>query len=72
MALVVIHIHDKADGSVDVRLSNEPRMDGPRAKYTMAEEMGATALNAIHGMLEEIKKPSTPKLIVVGADEIPH
>ena len=72
MALVIIEIQDKADGSVDVRLATEPRMDGPRAKYTMAEEMGATALNAIHGMLEEKKVESGPKLIVVGADELPH
>lgn len=72
MALVVIEIQDKADGSVDVRLATEPRMDGPREKYTMAEEMGATALNAIHGQLENQKAKTGPKLVIAGADEMPH
>lgn len=72
MALVIIQIHDKADGSVDVSLATEPRMDGPRAKYTKAEEMGATALNAIHGMLEEQIHNAKPALIIAGADEMPH
>lgn len=72
MALVVIHIHDKADGSVDVRLSNEPRIDGPRAKYTKAEELGAIVLNAIHAQLEEQIHNAKPALIIAGSDEMPH
>ena len=72
MALVVIEIQDKADGSVDVRLATEPQMSGPRAKYSKAEEMGATALNAIHGLLEDQKAKTGPKLVIASADEIPH
>ena len=56
MALVVITIQDKADGSIDVNLNNEPRIpqDGAMVRqWSQAEKLGAVALNAIHAQLQE-------------------
>lgn len=68
MALVVIQVQDMPDGSVGVNLVTEPRIVGPKAKFTEAEKLGAVALNAIHSELEN----AGPKLVVAGADEMPH
>jgi hypothetical protein len=68
MALIVIQVQDMPDGSVGVNLVTEPRIVGPKAKYTEAEKLGAVALNAIHSELESIG----PKLVVAGPDEMPH
>jgi hypothetical protein len=68
MALVVIQVQDMPDGSVGVNLVTEPRIVGPKAKFTEAEKLGAVALNAIHSELEN----TGPKLVVAGADEMPH
>jgi hypothetical protein len=69
MALVVIQVQDMPDGSVGVNLVTEPRIVGPKAKFTEAEKLGAVALNAIHTELESL---AGPKLILAGADEMPH
>lgn len=68
MALVIIQVQDAPDGSVTVNLTTEPRIVGPRAKFSEAEKLGAVALNAIHTQLAE----AAPKLIIAGADELPH
>jgi hypothetical protein len=68
MALIVIQVQDMPDGSVGVNLVTEPRIVGPKANFTEAEKLGAVALNAIHSELEN----TGPKLVVAGADEIPH
>lgn len=55
MALIIITVQDTKEGSVDVRLNTEPAIDPDKLPidFTMAERMGAVALNAIHGALEE-------------------
>jgi hypothetical protein len=68
MALIVIQVQDMPDGSVGVNLITEPRIVGPKAKFTEAEKLGAVALHAIHSELENIG----PKLVVAGTDEMPH
>ena len=67
MALIVIRVHDTPDGSVGVNLTTEPRIAGPKASFTLAERLGAVALNAIHQMIES----EPPKLVIAGADELP-
>lgn len=56
MALIIITIQDTKEGSVDVRLNTEPAVDGNKlpSEFTQAERMGAVALNAVHGALEEL------------------
>lgn len=68
MALVVIQVQDMPDGSIGVNLVIEPRIVGPKANFTAAEKLGAVAINAIHAELENVG----PKLVVAGADELPH
>lgn len=68
MALVVIQVQDMPDGSIGVNLVTEPRIVGPKANFTAAEKPGAVALNAIHTELENVG----PKLVIAGADEMPH
>lgn len=76
MALVIIHVQDKPDGSVDVHLSGEPHTsamaDMSPLDFTPAQRLGATALNAIFAQLQDgAAPPPGPKLVVVGADEMP-
>lgn len=68
MSLVVITLQDMMDGTVSVRLNTEPHVPPGQTDFTPAERMGAVALNAVQGALEELK----PRLLVVGADGIPH
>jgi hypothetical protein len=68
MALVIIAVQDMPDGTVSVRLNIEPHPTPEPREFTPAERMGAVALNAIHGAIEEVK----PRLLVVGADGMPH
>lgn len=68
MALVVIHVQDMPDGSIDVNLKTEPRIVGPKATFTTAEKLGAVALNAIHTKLQDIG----PKIVIAGADQLPN
>ena len=68
MALLMITVQDMPDGTVSVRLSNEPHVTPGQTTFTPAERMGAVALNAIHGALDQ----EGSKLILVGADGMPH
>lgn len=68
MSLVVITLQDMMDGTVSVRLNTEPHVAPGTTDFTPAERMGAVALNAVQGALEEIK----PRLLVVGADGFPQ
>lgn len=56
MAIIIITVQDTAEGSVDVRMITDPPVhpeQGPE-DFTQAQRMGAVALNAIQGALEEI------------------
>lgn len=56
MAIIIITVQDTAEGSVDVRMITDPVVTpdhGPE-DFTQAQRMGAVALNAIQGALEEI------------------
>lgn len=68
MALVVITVQDKPDGSVAVNLETEPPVVFGQAKFSPAQSLGAAALNAIHAQLP---KPA-PQIVLAGADELPH
>lgn len=68
MSLVVITLQDMMDGTVSVRLNTEPHVTPGTTDFTPAERMGAVALNAVQGALEELK----PRLLVVGADGFPQ
>ena len=68
MALLLITVQDMPDGTVSVRLHNEPAVSPGQSTFTQAERMGAVALNAIHGALEQ----EGPKLVLVDAAGIPH
>jgi hypothetical protein len=67
MALVVIQIQDMPNGVVGVNLVTEPQITGPKTEFTEAEKLGAIALSAIHSEIED----TGPKLVLVGADEMP-
>lgn len=68
MALLLITVQDMPDGTVSVRLHNEPAVAPGQSTFTPAQRMGAVALNAIHGALEQ----EGPKLVLVDAAGIPH
>lgn len=68
MALLIISVQDLPDGTVSVRLTNEPAVNPGQTTFTPAERMGAVALNAIHSALAQEEK----KLVLVGADGMPH
>lgn len=55
MAIVVIVIQDKADGSgsVDVRLDCEPAPHPLAKAQTTAQKLATTVLNAVHEQLTE-------------------
>lgn len=67
MAMVIITVQDMPDGNVDVRMNSEPIVTPGQTEFTDAQRMGAVALNAIHGALQE----SQPTLQIFGADELP-
>lgn len=68
MALVLILVQDMPDGTVSVRMSNEPHIEPGKTTFTPAERMGAVALNAIYGALEQEES----KLILVDATGMPN
>lgn len=68
MALLLISVQDMPDGTVSVRLNNEPPVEPGQTTFTPAERMGAVALNAIQGALDQ----ESPKLVLVDATGIPH
>jgi hypothetical protein len=70
MALIVITLRDR-EGGVDVHLADEPRVDPDQTEFTPAQQLGAAALNAIHSMLAS-DKMNRPRLVIVGADELPN
>lgn len=53
MAIVIITVQDTAEGSVDVRMQTDPPVKSGQDEFTQAQRMGAVALNAIQGALEE-------------------
>lgn len=53
MAIIIITIQDTAEGSVDVRMITDPPVQAGQAEFTQAQRMGAVALNAVQGALEE-------------------
>jgi hypothetical protein len=67
MALVVIQIYDRPDGSAGVELRTEPPITNHVQLFTVAQQLGAKALNAIHAELHT--EDSGIKLM--GADEMP-
>lgn len=68
MALLIISVQDMPDGTVAVRLANEPHVDPGQTTFTQAERMGAVALNAIQGALDQEES----KLILVDATGMPN
>lgn len=54
MAIIIITVQDTAEGSVDVRMITDPVVAPEQSEFTQAQRMGAVALNAIQGALEEI------------------
>ena len=68
MALILISVQDLPDGTVSVRLSTEPLVESGKTNFTQAERMGAVALNAIHGALDQEES----KLILVDATGMPN
>lgn len=68
MAMILITIQDLPKGDIDVRMHSEPPVLPSQTEFTDAQRMGAVALNAIRGALEE----QPPKLLIAGADELPH
>ncbi|WP_288076447.1 hypothetical protein [Pseudomonas sp.] len=53
MAIIIITVQDTAEGSVDVRMVTDPVVTPGQTEFTTAQRMGAVALNAITGALEE-------------------
>jgi hypothetical protein len=53
MAIIIITVQDTAEGSVDVRMITDPVVQPEQTEFSQAQRMGAVALNAIHGALEE-------------------
>jgi len=68
MALVVIQLQDRPDGTADVRLSTEPPVVDGQLADSAAQKMAVIALDAIHAAMAD----TGPKLVIVGADELPH
>lgn len=68
MALLIISVQDLPDGTVSVRLTNEPTVNPGQTTFTPAERMGAVALNAIHGALDQEES----KIVLVDATGVPH
>ena len=54
MAIIIITVQDTAEGSVDVRMITDPVVVPGQAEFSTAQKMGAVALNAIQGALEEL------------------
>ena len=67
MALVMIQIFDKPDGSAGVELRTEPPIVNHAQVWTTAQQLGAKALNAIHAELHD----QQGGIRLVGADEMP-
>ena len=53
MAIIIITVQDTPQGSVDVRMITDPPIKPGQDEFTQAQRMGAVALNAIQGALEE-------------------
>lgn len=53
MAIIIITIQDTAEGSVDMRMITDPVVAPGQTEFTQAQRMGAVALNAVQGALEE-------------------
>ena len=68
MAMILITVQDMPDGNVDVRMHSEPHVLPGQVEFTDAQRMGAVALNAIHGALQD----TGSKIVIAGADEMPH
>lgn len=68
MALLLISVQDMPDGSVSVRLATEPHVTPGQSTFTQAERMGAVALNAIQGALNQEES----RLILVDANGMPN
>ena len=73
MALIVITIKDMPDGSVSVQLTDEPACTPDQTEFTPAQHIGAAALNEVAKQMRPpvIFDPSSQKLTLVGADEMP-
>lgn len=72
MALVHISIQDEPDSQVTVRLTAEPPVIVGQAAETNAQKLGAIALNVLHEALAKVSTPSGQRLVIVGADGMPH
>jgi len=80
MALILITIQDRPNGSVAVQMSDEPKVQADQTEFSPAQHIATAALNAIHQQLNAVGKntidlsaaPSTqePKLIIAGSDEV--
>jgi len=53
MAIIIITVQDTAEGSVDVRMITDPIVHPGQTEFSTAQRMGAVALNAITGALED-------------------
>jgi len=53
MAIIIITVQDTAEGSVDVRMITDPVVTPGQTEFSTAQRMGAVALNAIQGALQQ-------------------
>lgn len=66
MAIIIITVQDTAEGSVDVRMITDPPVAPGQVDFTQSQRMGAVALNAIQGALQE----ESPILLDGGSSKI--
>ena len=71
MALVFITLQDMPDGQLNVSLNSEPPVLPTQTQFSPAQDLGAAALNAIHAQLQKVIDDS-PRIVLAGADELPH
>ena len=69
--MIIITVQDLADGNVEVKMNAEPPVYSDQPTFTDAQRMGAVALNAIHGAIQDIGPKSKSDIVIAGADEMP-
>ena len=68
--MIILTLQDLPDGTVDVKMNLEPPVPSEDpSQLTMAQKLAANALNAIHSTIQEAP---ARRLVLVGADEMPH
>jgi len=74
MALVLFRLQDGEDKTIEVQMFDEPKCYEGQTVFSPAQHLAAIALGAIHAEIEKKKLQDKPKskLILAGADEMPH